>query len=221
MSLTRTLTEDNDEGLVLLELAFRGCRWLQRQLGRGGGGEETDILVMHFSKAFDKACHLCWSTSRGITESWARSTIESLACWLAVGKVSLLIAPPVAYSCWLWRPLGDRLRDRLVHAIHLDLHDNLPSTVRIFAADTMCHKDFDSSAWRSPPTGPWEVIVLGTFLHFDLPPWQMTDPSCLQKARPQARNCILHDRTLCSPEEAKYLVLAVRKTSDGTDIFPV
>ena len=108
-------------------------------------GHQEDVLVLDFSKAFDKVNHALLVhklRQYGITRrtcSWIESFLADRTQTVVVGGTK---SDPVSVQSAV--PQGSVLGPSLFLLYINDLPAGLSSTARLFADDTMCHRDVDS-----------------------------------------------------------------------------
>lgn len=109
------------------------------------GGGQTDVLIMHFSKAFDKVGHqrlikkLDYYGIRGRKKEWIQAFLTNRTQQVVVkGKYS------VKTNVRSGVPQGSVLGPCLFLLYVNDLPNNLTSTVRLFADDTMLYMAIQS-----------------------------------------------------------------------------
>ena len=170
-------------------------------------GKQVDILVMDFAKAFDRVCHslLVHKLSHygivGQVNTWIRNFLANRQQVVVVdGATSGSIAVESGV------PQGSVLGPCLFLLYINDLPEDLTSTARLFADDTLCHNTVKSSKDQQDlqedlnHLAEWEQK------------WQMKfHPSkcqSLQFTRKRQRlpaTYTLHGHTLSNEKEVKYL----------------
>ena len=178
------------------------------------GGGQTDVVIMDFSKAFDKVAHkhlikkighygIC-----GKTKNWIESFLSNPTQQVVIkGKYS--DKANVQFDV----PQGSVLGPYLFLFYINDLPANLSSTVRLFADDTLLyltvHSQTDADIIQRDLNilEEWEKKWL---MHFNVDKCYVLHVS--QKRNPLIHNYTLHGQTLKSVESAKYLRVTI--TSD-------
>ena len=175
-------------------------------------GQQTDCLIMDFSKAFDKVSHsllvhkLQHYGIRGKTNRWIKSFLSGRTqCVLVEGEKSSSIDVESGV------PQGSVLGPSLFLFYINDMPDDIKSTVRLFADDTIVYltvsscdntlqEDLDKLAI-------WEVQWMMKF-HSD----KCQVLAITKKKTTIKKNYNLHDHTLEHVPSAKYLGVTI--TSD-------
>ena len=170
-------------------------------------GKQTDIILLDFSKAFDKVNHskLLWKLHqygiRGHVLNWVRAFLGSRSQRVVIeGEESESI--PVTSGV----PQGSVLGPILFLIYINDLPDEVCSQVRLFADDTALYLTMESE--DSGPTLQFDLDILSMWETR----WDMEfNPSKCQvvhvagSKRPVKRDYILHGQVLESVTCAKYL----------------
>ena len=170
-------------------------------------GQDSDVLVMDFSKAFDKVSHsllIHKLNHYGITDNinrWIRSFLGGRRQAVVVdGETSSFL--DVASGV----PQGSVLGPCLFLLYINDLPKNLNSTARLFADDTLCHAKISSDSDKKTlqtdldHLADWEQKWCMAF-HPD----KCQTMNISRKRQRTQRNYKLRDHTLTNTEEATYL----------------
>ena len=175
--------------------------------------KQTDVLVMDFSKAFDKVSHslLIHKLSHyGIT-GHVNKWIEN---FLSDRRQSVLVegASSTYAAIESGVPQGSELGPSLFLLYINDLPCNLNATARLFADDTLCHSTVSSPDDQQAlqrdldSLSQWEQKWLMTFHPDKCQCLQMTKKRTTLQSYYQ-----LHGHTLNNTEETKYLGVTITK----------
>ena len=110
-------------------------------------GKQTDVLVMDFAKAFDKVCHslllhkLDHYGIQGKTNRWIQAFLSGRSQVVATEG---FLSDSVSVQSGV--PQGSVLGPSLFLYYMNDIHEELKSTVRLFADDTIAYLVVDSDA---------------------------------------------------------------------------
>ena len=216
-NLTKHLTNSN----ILFELqhGFRENRSCETQLvmlvdeisKSMQMGKQTDLILLDFSKAFDKVAHekliskLHFYGIRGKTLSWVKDFLDSRSRAVVLNGVK---SDKIAVSSGVLQ--GSVLGPILFLAYINDLPDQVKSRVRLFADDTAIYLAISSEG---------ELIILQNDLH-TLEIWEKRwdmsfNPSKCQVLHITRAKCpiqtryILHGTVLESVPSAKYLGVTI------------
>ena len=174
-------------------------------------GKQTDLILLDFSKAFDKVAHqkliskLYFYGIRGKTLSWVKDFLDSRSQAVVLNGVK---SDKIAVSSGV--PQGSVLGPILFLAYINDLPDQVKSRVRLFADDTAIYLAISSEG---------ESIILQNDLHI-LEIWEKRwdmsfNPSKCQVLHITRAKCpiqtryILHGTVLESVHSAKYLGVTI------------
>ena len=132
-------------------------------------GLQNDVIVLDFSKAFDKVGHerllkkLSWYGIRGETNEWIRSFLSDRTQAVVVDGHTSSSAPVLSGV-----PQGSVLGPCLFLYYINDIAESLNSTVRLFADDTMLYLVINSEA--DPAAGSGQAHRMGSHLDDGIPP---------------------------------------------------
>ncbi|KAL9985425.1 hypothetical protein ACROYT_G007837 [Oculina patagonica] len=162
---------DNHNILYLLQHGFRDRRSCETQLlgfvndlvNTMHAGSQTDILVMDFSKAFDKVSHLRLVTKLkyygigGRTNRWVQSFLTGRTQRVVLEGESSDDAEVLSGV-----PQGSVLGPCLFLFYINDLPESLVSNIRLFADDTIVyltiHSDSDTQVLQRDKLAEWEIL---------------------------------------------------------------
>ena len=170
-------------------------------------GKQTDIILLDFSKAFDKVNHskLLWKLHqyviRGQVLSWVRAFLGSRSQQVVIdGEESESI--PVTSGV----PQGSVLGPILFLVYRNDLPDEVRSQVRLFADDTALYLTMESEDDGSALQNDLDILsVWETRWDMEFNPSKCKVVHVSGSKRPVKRDYILHDQVLESVTCAKYL----------------
>ena len=206
---------DKNNILYPLQHGFRKNRSCETQLieliddltNNMSSGKQTDILVMDFSKAFDKVCHslllhkLDHYGIRGKVNKWIASFLANRSQSVVVdGENSTFIDVESGV------PQGSVLGPSLFLFYINDMPEGIKSTVRLFADDTIsyliiaCDQDTNELQEDLDKLAKWETNWKMSF-HPD----KCNVLTISKKKNTIEKPYILHGHTLTSVKSAKYL----------------
>ena len=172
---------------------------------------QTDIVVMDFSKAFDKVCHtrllhkLQWYGIRGQTLGWIKSFLSNRTQRVVVEGVSSRENPVTSGV-----PQGSVLGPILFLIYINDLPECVTSEVRLFADDTILYREI-----RNPQDAQALQEDLNQLVKWEQD-WLMEfHPGKCQVIRvtrsrsPMTNNYYLHNHQLEVVESTKYLGITI------------
>ena len=170
-------------------------------------GKQTDIILLDFSKAFDKVNHskLLWKLHqygiRGQVLSWVRAFLGSRSQQVVIdGEESESI--PVTSGV----PQGSVLGPILFLIYINDLPDEVRSQVRLFADDTALYLTMESEDDGSALQNDLDILsVWETRWDMEFNPSKCQVVHVSGSKRPVKRDYILHGQVLESVTCAKYL----------------
>ena len=175
------------------------------------GGGQTDVLIMDFSKAFDKVGHQCLIKKLdyyGVcdkTSDWIQAFLANRTLQVIVkGKFSDIAQVQSGV------PQGSVLGPCLSLFYINDLPDNLSSTVRLFADDTLLYLAVESQSDTNSlqkdlyELENWENMWLMEFTTDKCQVLRVT-----HKRDPLYHEYTLHGKTLESVDSAKYLGVTI------------
>ncbi len=208
---------DNHNILYLLQHGFRDRRSCETQLlgfvndlvNTMHAGSQTDILVMDFSKAFDKVSHLRLVTKLkyygigGRTNRWVQSFLTGRTQRVVLEGESSDDAEVLSGV-----PQGSVLGPCLFLFYINDLPESLVSNIRLFADDTIVyltiHSDSDTQVLQRDKLAEWEILWKMEF-HPD-----KCEVLGVGRKRAMVQNdYILHGKTLATADSAKYLGVTI------------
>ena len=176
-------------------------------------GKQNDVLVMDFSKAFDKVCHsllLHKLSHYGITghvNAWIASFLSDRRQAVVVEGAISTFTPAESGV-----PQGSVLGPSLFLLYINDLPRGLSAKSRLFADDTLCYKTISSASDQQAlqddllHLAEWEQRWLMEF-H----PRKCESLSISRKRAPLIGQYKLHGHTLENKEEIKYLGVTITK----------
>lgn len=182
-------------------------------------GKQTDVLIMDFSKAFDKVSHslllhkLDHYGIRGKTNKWIQSFLSNRSQRVVVDGYTSDSA-----SVESGVPQGSVLGPSLFLFYINDIAEGLNSTVRLFADDTIAYlviitkKDCQLLQTDLDKMEVWEGKWL---MEFHLNKCQVL--SITRKQTPIFYNYILHGQVLEHVQSAKYLGCTINKDLDWAE----
>jgi hypothetical protein len=157
--------------------------------------KQTDVLIMDFSKAFDKVSHSLFVHKlehygiRGKTNNWIKNFLHDRSQTVVVDGVT---SDYISVDSGV--PQGSVLGPSLLLFYINDMPQGLKSTVRLFADDTIAlQTDLNKlGIWKKK----WKM---------EFHPGKCNVLTISRKPNPIKYNYSLHGRTLESVESAKYL----------------
>ena len=177
-------------------------------------GMQTDVLIMDFSKAFDKVSHnhllekLKFYGIRGKTNTWIRD-------FLSNRRQVVVVEGEKSYEAEVKSgvPQGSVLGPSLFLFYINDIEDNMESTVRLFADDTIVYLAVSST--QDAETLQNDLNKLGNWerkWHMEFHPEKCEVLTITRKRKPIVHNYTLHGgHTLEHVENAKYLGITMTK----------
>ena len=170
-------------------------------------GKQTDIILLDFSKAFDKVNHskLLWKLHqygiRGHVLNWVRAFLGSRSQRVVIEgeeSESILVTSGV--------PQGSVLGPILFLIYINDLPDEVCSKVRLFADDTALYLTMESEDSGSTLQSDLDILSMWeTRWDMEFNPTKCHVVHVAGSKRPVKRDCILHGQVLESVTCAKYL----------------
>ena len=178
------------------------------------GGRQTGVIIMDFAKAFDKVPH-----HRLIQKLERYGITGSVNTW--VEKFSKDRKQRVAYKCMYsdWAPVISGIPQGSVIAPILfliyinDLPNNLKSTVRLFADDTIIYMTIsngtDATALQQDldKLSTWEETW-----QMEFHPQKCSALHITRSRNPKYKQYTLHGHILVKEDNAKYLGVVINKT---------
>ena len=206
---------DKNSILYPLQHGFRSQRSCETQLvefveditQNMAAGKQTDILIMDFSKAFDKVCHsllvhkLRHYGIKGKVNQWIGNFLSGRSQQVVLSGEK---SPYISVESGV--PQGSVLGPALFLYYINDMPEGIKSTVRLFADDTIVYltiaSDKDSTDLQEDldRLAKWETVWKMLF-H----PQKCNVLTISRKTTPIKTSYKLHGHTLTSVEEAKYL----------------
>ena len=170
-------------------------------------GMQTDVLIMDFSKAFEKVSHnhllekLKFYGIRGKTNTWIRE-------FLSNRRQVVVVEGEKSYEAEVKSrvPQGSVLGPSLFLFYINDIEDNMESTVRLFADDTIVYLAVSST--QDAETLQNDLNKLGNWerkWHMEFHPEKCQVLTITRKRKPIVYNYTLQGHTLEHVETAKYL----------------
>ena len=137
--------------------------WNAELSRKGVQGGQTDVIVMDFSRAFDKVDHqrlLLKLHQLGINTTviaWIKSFLSGIhRMWSSMAN-SLVGACPVLSGV----PHGSVLGPCLFLMYIKDMPDSIKSNIRLFACDTIMYLTITNHSLSSPTIRPYHSRILG------------------------------------------------------------
>ena len=175
--------------------------------------KQTDVIVMDFSKAFDKVSHFLLTYKlhlygiQGNTNRWIKN-------WLSNRKQTVVLEGKIFYTANVLSgvPQGSVLRPCLFLYYINDIPEHVQSKVRFFADDTIMYLTVKSSndalcLQKDLNTlAEWEVKLQMAF-H----PEKCQVISISRRRKVLHHNYILHGHSLSHVDSAKYLGVTINK----------
>ena len=208
--------------LYSLQMGFRDKRSCESQLigfiddivNMLQGGDQTDVIVMDFSKAFDKVNHSLLVDKlhrygiQGRTNKWIKN-------WLSDRTQTVVLEGARSYTARVRSgvPQGSVLGPCLfLYYIH-DISDSVKSKVRLFADDTIMYLAINSNTDASSlqedlnRLAQWEAMW-----HMAFHPEKCQVISITRRRKVLKHTYLLHGHPLAHVDSAKYLGVTI--TSD-------
>ena len=170
-------------------------------------GKQTDLLILDFSKAFDKVSHslllhkLQHYGIRGQTNNWIRAFLADRTQVVVVDGAESSVGRVESGV-----PQGSVLGPSLFLFYINDLPDNLHSTVRLFADDTIVYLTISSETDCQTLQNDLDKLALWeTKWKMEFHPDKCTVLTVSKKKQPLAFNYTLHGHILQHETSTKYL----------------